>query len=116
MARKIQDLVVLRDGSSVNGEVLVKTFVLTLKFGTLNIAKADILAIEYKNPFADTDEVQVSAGTRLHGDLAPAVVPVRFEGTTQVLQIPKTDIHSLVFFTARGRVSAATRRALKSVT
>jgi hypothetical protein len=115
MASKIQEIVVLNDGSSINGEVLVKTFVLKLKYGKLKLAKADILAIEYMNPpFADTDEVQVSAGTRLHGDLSPAVIPVRIEDTTQIVKIPKTDIHSLVFFTARGKVSAATRKALKS--
>ena len=116
MASTIQDIVILNDGSSINGEVLVKQFVLKLPFGTLKIAKSDILAIEFKHPpSTDTDEVQVSAGTRLHGDLSPSVVPVRFEGTTQVVKIPKIDIHSLIFFTGQGKVSAATRKALKSV-
>ena len=116
MASNIQELIVLKDGSSINGEVLVKTFVLKLQFGTLKLAKSDILTIEYKNPpFALADEFRVSAGTRLHGDSSPAVIPVRVEHTAQILRIPKTDIHSLVFFTAKGKVSAATRKALKSV-
>jgi len=116
MARKIQEIVILKNGSSINGEVLVKQFVLKLQVGTLKLKKVDILSIEYKNPpFAITDEVKVSAGTRLQGELSPSVIPVRFEDTTQVLRILKTDIHSIVLFTGQGRVSAATRKVLESV-
>ena len=116
MVSKIQDNVILNDGASINGEVLVKEFVLKLKYGTLKLAKSDILAVHYKHPpSTDTDEVQVSAGTQLYGDLGPSVIPVRVEDTTQVLQIPKTDINWLIFFTGKGKVSAATRKALKTV-
>jgi hypothetical protein len=116
MAANIRDIVILKNGTSINGEVLVTTFTLQTPYGMLKLAKTDILAIQYKNPpYTLADEVQMSAGTRLEGDLSPEVIRVRIEGTTQVVPIPKKDIHSLVFFTARGKVSAATRKALKSV-
>jgi len=116
VASTIQDLVVMVDGSSVNGEVLVKEFTLKLKYGTLKLKKKEILAVDYKNPpFADTDEVQVSAGTRLKGDLHPVVVPVRFESTTQVIDLPKADIRSLVFFLNSRALSKKAKAALKSV-
>lgn len=117
MPSTIQDLIILKDGTSINGEVLTSKFVLKLKFGTLKLAKADILSIEYKNPpYTEDDEVQVSAGTRLRGNLSPELIQVRFEDTSQVLKIPKSDIHSIVLFTGRSRkLSPATRRALKAV-
>jgi hypothetical protein len=116
MASKISDVVIIKGGPSVNGEVLVKLFTLITGYGTLKLKKSEILAVEYKNPpFTDRDEVQTHAGTRIPGDLRPEVVPVRLEGTTQILKIPKTDIHSLIFFTGQGRASAATRKALRAV-
>ena len=111
---KIQDLIVLKNGTSINGDVLVKTFVLVLPYGKLRLAKRDILSIEYKNPpHATDDQVQVSAGTRLGGDLGPDIIPIRFESTTQILKIPKTDIHSIVLFLESGKVSAKTLKLLK---
>lgn len=111
---KIQDLIVLKNGTSINGEVLVKTFTLVLPYGKLKLAKRDILSIEYKNPpYATEDQVQVSAGTRLGGDLGPHLLPVQFESTTQILKIPKTDIHSIVLFLEGGKVSAETLKRLK---
>ncbi len=117
MRRTIRDLTILRDGTSISGDVLISRFVLKLKFGTLKLAKSDILSIEYRNPpFIDVDEVRVSAGTRLHGDLSPEVIRIRFEDTSQVLNIPKSDIHSIVLFTGRAsRVSWSTRKGLKAV-
>lgn len=117
MAKKIQDLVVFMDGTSLNGEVLTSQFTLKLKYGQLKLKKDDILSIEYKNPpYVLGDEVQVSAGTRLRGDLLPEKIRVRFEDTTQIIVIPKSDILALVFFTGRSRrVSAATRSALSAV-
>jgi hypothetical protein len=116
MLGKIQEIVILNDGSTINGEVLLKQFVLKLKYGQLKLSKLDILSIEFKHPpFTDADEVQVSAGTRLRGDLSPAIIPVRIEDSSQVIKIPKTDIHSMVFFTGKRKVSVATRKALKVV-
>lgn len=115
MATNIQHHVVFKNGSAMNGEVLVKTFVLKLSVGTLKLARADIHSIEYKNSFSDADVVQVNGSSRLKGDLGPSVIPVRFENTTQILKIPKADILSIFFFNVRGKVSVATRRALKSV-
>jgi hypothetical protein len=113
---KIQDLIVLENGASINGDVLVKTFVLVLPYGKLKLEKSDILSIEYRNPsHATEDQVQVSAGTRLGGDLEPDIIPIRFESTTQILKIPKTDIHSIVLFLEGGKVSAKTLRSLKAL-
>jgi len=110
----IADIVVLKGGPSINGAVLVPQFALATPYGTLKFKKTDILAVEYKNPpYADSDQVQVDAGTRLSGELGPAVIKVRLQATGQVIAIPKTDIHSLVFFTRRQRLSRATRDALK---
>lgn len=117
MARAIQDLVVLRDGTSINGDVKTIQFTLKTKYGQLKLKKAEILSVEYGDPrYAQEDDVQVSAGTHLRGDLLPAEVRVAIEDTSQVVVIPKSDILALVFFTGRtGSVSAATRKALKSV-
>lgn len=114
---QINELVILKDGSSIHGEVLTSLFKLKLKWGELKLRKQDILSIEYRNPpHVMEDEVQVSAGTRLRGDLQPEVIRVRFEETSQVLSIPKEDILAIVLFTGRrGRVSVATRRALSAL-
>lgn len=100
----IGDYIVLKDGTSINGEILTKEFVLKTKFGQLKFKKSDILTAHYKNPpqFL-SDEVQISAGTRLEGDLLPAVLDIRIEDLDQVVQINKSDIHTLVFFTGSRR-------------
>ena len=116
MLRTIRELVILKDGTSLSGTVLTSKFVLKMKFGTLKLAKSDILSIEYKNPpFIEFDEVRVSAGSRLHGELSPGVIQVRFENTSQIFSIPKADIHSIVLFTGR-TLSPGTRKALKAYT
>lgn len=116
MTSKNNEIVVLKNGSLIRGEVLVKQFVLAIQSQTLKLQKADILEIHYKNPpVTITDEVKLSAGTRLDGELSPAIIPVRLENTPQVLRFPKTDIHSIVLFTGRGKVSAATRKMLASI-
>ena len=114
MANSIQHHIIFKDGSNMNGEVLVKTFLLKLSVGTLKLARDDIHSIEYKNAFSDTDIVQVKGSTRLKGALGPSIIPVRFENTTQILKIPKADILAIYFFNVRGKVSVATRRALRA--
>jgi len=115
MASNIQHHIIFKDGYAISGEVLVKTFVLTLSVGTLKLARADIHSIEYKNSSSDSDVVQTIGSSRLKGALGPSVIPIRFENTTQVLKIPKADILSIFFFNTRGKVSVATRQALKSI-
>ena len=117
MSKSIKDLIVFKDGESVNGELLTSKFVLKTKYGQLPISKADILAIEYKNPpFSEEDEVQATIGSCLSGELFPEVIQFRFENTSQTLNIPKSDIHSIVFFVGRTRrLSGNTRKALKQI-
>lgn len=108
----IGDYIVLKDGTSINGEVLTKEFVLKTKFGKLKFKKSDILTVHYKNPpqFL-SDEVRLSAGTRLEGDLQPAVLDIRIEDLDQVVQIDKKDIHTLVFFTgSRKKISVKSKK------
>jgi len=110
---KIHDIVILKDGSGINGEVKVATFTLKTKYGPLPIPKGDILMIEYKKlPNTPEDEVQISAGTRLKGDLLPTPVKVNVDGLGD-LDIPKSDILAIILQRPIEGVSEATRRALK---
>lgn len=116
MALNIPDHIVINNGESINGEVLVNTFGLKTKYGNLKIAKSDIREIDFRNPpYTQSDQVVISAGTRLSGDVTPAIIPVRVEQTSATLKIPKTDLRTLLFFKTKGKVSAATRKAIKSV-
>ena len=109
----IHDIVVLKDGSSINGDVKVATFTLKLKYGSLAIPKGDILEIEYRNPpNTPQDEVQISAGTRLRGDLEPAMIKINVDGLGDI-QIPKTDILAMVLQRPIDTLSPATRKALR---
>ena len=109
---KIQDIVQLKDGQSSNGEVKVAEFTLKTRYGTLTIPKKDILAIEYRKPPNKLeDEVQISAGTRLRGDLLPAVIKVNADGLGD-LDIPKTDILAIMIQRPIEDVTDATRKAL----
>ena len=114
---QIADFVQLKNGQYVNGDVKVKIFTIETPYGTLKLSKKDILVITYKNPpYFLSDEAKISAGTRVEGDIGPAVIPVRVEGGSQTLRIPKRDIHSLVFFMGNKRpVSSATRSRLKGL-
>ncbi|MGZ5038375.1 MAG: hypothetical protein ACXWG1_01520 [Usitatibacter sp.] len=110
---QIHDIVVLKDGTSINGDVKVATFTLKLKYGSLSIPKGDILEIEYrKPPNTPQDEVQISAGTRLNGDLLPATIKVNVDGLGDV-DIPKSDILAMVLQRPIETLSPATRKALR---
>lgn len=117
MARDIREVIILKDGSSINGEVLVKKFVLTMSYGELKFAKSEILHIEYANPpYLFADEIRISAGTKLSGMIGPDVIPVKIDGTGQRIEIPKSAIHSLIFFTLGKRLlPKALRQQLKAV-
>lgn len=113
MSRQIQDLIVLKDGTSINGVVDIVTFELRTRYGTLTLRKSDILSIEYaKPPITAQDEVQTSAGGRLAGDLQPSPVPIVVESTGTRVEIAKEDVLALVFFTGQWKVSDNTRKAL----
>lgn len=114
---QIADFVQIKNGQYINGIVDVKSFTITTPYGTLKLPKKDILVITYKNPpYFLSDEAKISAGTRLEGDILPAVIPIRVEGGNQTLRIPKRDIHSLVFFMGNKRaLSATTKKALTAL-
>jgi hypothetical protein len=108
----IHDFVMLKDGTSINGDVKTDSFTLKTKYGPLNLAKKDMLAVEYrKPPNKMEDEVQVSAGTRLAGDLQPAVLKIRVENLGE-LDIPKTEILAIMFQRPIEDLSEPTRKAL----
>ena len=110
---KIRDFLMLKDGTSINGDVKVAEFVLTTKYGVQRIPKLDVLEIEYrKPPNLPEDEIQVSAGTRMRGDVGPAVLKVDVDGFG-VIDIPKSDILSIVISRPLESLSPATRKALQ---
>lgn len=107
----IHDIIVLKDSESINGDVKTDDFVLKAKYADIPLKKKDMLAVEYrKPPNKMQDEVQIDAGTRLYGDLQPAVVKVEVNG--KVIDIPKADILAIMFMRPIGTLSEATRRAL----
>ena len=107
----IHDIIVLKDSESINGDVKTDSYVLKAKYGDIPLKKKDMLAIEYRKPPNKTqDEVQIDAGTRLYGDMQPAVIQVEVNG--KVLSIPKADILAIMFMRPIGTVSEATLRAL----
>jgi hypothetical protein len=117
MATKVLELLVLKNGKSINGTVKTDPFTLKTDYGDLKLRKKNILSIEYKNPpYMLQDEVQVSAGTRVGGELLPATIRIELEDTGQIISIPKSDILSIVLFTGRSRnISTATTRKLKAI-
>jgi hypothetical protein len=114
---QIADFIQLKNGQYVNGVVEVKVFTIKTPYGTLKLPKKEILVITYKNPpHFLSDEAKISAGTRLEGDISPSTISIRVEGGSQTLRIPKSDIHSLVFFMSNKRsISSATRRRLSTL-
>lgn len=110
---KIRDFIMLKDGTSINGDVKVVEFILKTKYGSLPIPKLDVLEIEYrKPPNLPEDEIQVSAGTRMRGDVGPAVLKVDVDGLGLV-DIPKSDILAIVISRPLENLSPATKKALQ---
>jgi hypothetical protein len=116
MASKIADFVMLKNGQSINGIVDVAVFTIETAYGKLKFKKTEIHTIHYKNPpHFLSDEIQVSAGTRLEGNVLPDVVPIRVEGQ-QLIRVPKKDLHTLVFFMSNTRsISNKTRKLLAMI-
>lgn len=113
----IGDIIMLKDGTSINGEVITKAFILKTKFGDIKLKKSDILTVHFKNKTQfSADEVQISAGTRLEGDFQPAVFDIRIEELDQVVQINKSDIGTLIFFTgSRKEISGKAQKLVAKI-
>ena len=113
---RIHDLLVLKNSESMNGNVKVDVFTLKTQYGDLKLKKSDILSVDFKKPpNRMQDEVQVSAGSRLYGDLQPTPIPFDFEESGQILNVPKADILTMTLQAPIEDVSPATRDALKAL-
>ena len=112
---RIHDMLVLKNSQSINGNVKVTTFTLRTGYGDVPLKKSDILAVDYrKPPNRMQDEVQLSAGTRLYGDLQPTPIPIDVEELGTVFNIPKDDILTMILQRPIENVSQETEQALRA--
>lgn len=113
----ILDLIVLVDGKAINGVIKVDKWNLKTKWGNLVFPKGDVRSIEpAAPPRIPKDEIQITAITRIDGDMTPTEITIDVEETGQMLKIPKSDIRAIWIAAGEFRsVSEGTRKQLEAL-
>jgi hypothetical protein len=113
--KTVKNVVILKDSTLLNGYVMVKIFTLKSDYGSIDLKKSQVSAVEYRSASAGgKDKVNTSEGSTLFGDLLPVMIPVEIDGAT--ISIPKSDISYMVLFVGRGgRLSSQSKETLKRI-
>lgn len=93
-----QHLLVLRDGQSLSGLAQPKTYAVEHELGNFKVPATSIVHIHFQNGTPQpTDEILIRNGTNLRGDVLPDPIPFKITETGQVMKVPQSKIHTLIF-------------------
>ena len=88
--KTVNNVVILKDSTLLNGYVMVKTFTLKSDYGSIDLKKSQVSAVEYRSASAGgKDKVNTSEGSTLFGDLLPVMIPVEIDGATLSTSVHK---------------------------
>lgn len=101
MASSAKDILLLKDGQSLNGTVETNEFVIQTSFAKLKFKKKAILQIHFKSHQFPWDVMQLQrAEDRIRGEISPSIIKFKVEENGQVIDVDKTLIHTIVFLTS----------------
>lgn len=92
------DVVILRDGGALSGEVLTKSFTIKTSYADLIIERDKIVHIHFKNlPQFPSDEVYLTSADKIKGNLSSNEVSFKIGATAQIINIETDKIHTIMF-------------------
>ena len=99
--KRMKNILVMKTGEALVGQVLDKEFEVKSSFGVLTFKPKQIVHIHFAGvPGFPVDELQILSGDRIKGDVSPRQLLFKLESTGQEVQVPKTAIHTAVFLDA----------------
>ena len=92
------DVVILRDGEALSGEVLTKAFTIKTSYAELNLDNNQIMHIHFENlPQFPRDEVYLTTMDKIKGKLSLNEVSFKIGETDQSINIETDKIHTIMF-------------------
>lgn len=92
------DILILRDGEALSGEVLTTTFTIKTSYAELEFKKENILHIHFENlPQFPRDEIYLSAMDKIKGKLSVNKVSFKINANSQKIDIECDKIHTIMF-------------------
>ena len=93
---RISDMIIGRQGESIKGRVLDKSFDISSVFGDIAVKTGSITWIHFMNPpNFEQDEIRLKNSDRLTGKIRQDVVQFRLEDGTRK-EIPRDAIHTVI--------------------
>lgn len=100
---KTFDVMILKNGESLSGEVLKETFTIQTSYANLTIENDKISHIHFENPPQfPTDEVYLNTMDRIKGKLSQSDVSFKIGATGQIVDIEDDKIHTIMFLGKQG--------------
>lgn len=95
---QLKNIIILRDGSSLTGEVKDKKITIKTSFGLLSFDKGEIVHIHFKNPpqFLN-DELLLKTSDKLKGEITNKLISFKLESSKENLKLEKDKIHTIMF-------------------
>jgi hypothetical protein len=92
------DVVILRDGEALSGNVLTKNFTIKTSYADLIIEKNKIMHIHFENlPQFPRDEVYLTTMDKIKGKLLLNEVSFKIGATAQIVNIETNKMHTIMF-------------------
>lgn len=92
------DVIILKNGESLSGEVMKETFTIQTSYANLTIEKDKISHIHYENlPQFPSDEVYLNTMDRIKGKLSQSPVSFKIGATGQIVELEDYKIHTIMF-------------------
>ncbi len=91
-------IIILKDGESLTGEIMNKSFVIRTSYAELNFTIDKIANIHFKNPPQYlNDEMVLITVDKLKGDIITDPVNIILEASGESIKIEKDKIHTIIF-------------------
>jgi hypothetical protein len=96
-SKHLKNILVLKTGESLVGQVLNAEFTLKTSFGTLKFKPKQIVHIHFAGAGFPVDDLQLISGDRIRGEISPPAIAFRLAASDEEVQVPKEQIHTAVF-------------------
>ena len=94
----MKHIVILRNADTLSGQVIEKEFIMKTGYAELTFNVNQIVHIHFKIPPQSLqDEMLLLTGDTLKGVVSPDVIGLKLESSSQVIEIEKEDIHTIMF-------------------
>jgi hypothetical protein len=90
------DRIILKNGDTINGQVLTAAFTLTTFYGTLNFEADKIQQINIQGDGEEVDFVMLKTGDRLSGTIEESLIRIKIDSGKEVV-VSKEKIKDVLF-------------------